>query len=103
MDRRAAQGDPADHGCTVTSVRTLGGIVVRLFEVAALRDDAKHVSVREVELPVITLAEPLCRLHDLVEHRLQPLGPGNRAHHRPNGALLLAKILRLTKSLAYVR
>jgi hypothetical protein len=73
-----------------------------LFEVAALRDDAKHVSVREVELPVITLAEPLCRLHDLVEHRLQPLGPGNRAHHRPNGALLLAKILRLTKSLAYV-
>jgi hypothetical protein len=103
LDGRAAQRDPAYHGRPVTSVRTLGGVVVRPFVVAALGDDSKNVSVREVKLPVITMAECLCRFHDLVEHWLQPLGPSNGSHNRRHGTLLLTKALVLAKCVFYIR
>ena len=47
-------------------------VVVRFVQVGGLRDDAQHVPFEEVQLSMLAVAQPLRRIDDRVEDRLEP-------------------------------
>ena len=81
------------NGRPVTRVRMFRGIVVGLVEVGALREDAKLIAFRQIELRVLAATEPLRGLDDLVQYRLQTLRGRDRPKNVADRLLLLAKVL----------
>ena len=93
------QSDSTDNGRPVTRVRMFRGVVVGLVEVGALREDAKLIAFRQIELRVLAATEPLRGLDDLVQYRLQTLRGRDRPKNVADRLPLVAQVLIVSSEL----
>ena len=65
-------------------------------------DDDEEVALGQEELAVVGIAEPLGRIDDLVENRLQPFRASHCPEHAAQRALLGPQVLHLACEISSV-
>ena len=98
LDRLGHQRDTPHDRTPVARVRMF---TVELLDLgrATVRKEVKKVSLHQVELGILTAAQPPRFFDDLIEDRLQAPRPGDRAQHPTDRTLLLSRVLKQTRDL----